>query len=67
MGKWWIDFQGYCVVDGDDREQAENTFFENIYPAMEGPIYNEVYEVTDIEKVEPYARQLSMFDEEYGH
>ena len=64
MRKWWIDFKGYCVVDGEDKEQAENTFFENIYPAMGGPVYNEFYEVTRIEMVEPEAKQLSMFDEE---
>jgi hypothetical protein len=62
MRKWWIDFQGYCLVEGEDREHAENTFFEHIYPAMEGPIYNEVYEVTGMEMVEPEAKQLSMFD-----
>ena len=51
MKKWYIDFQGYCVVEGENPEQAEHTFFENIYPAMEGPICNEVYEVTGVEEV----------------
>jgi hypothetical protein len=51
MSKWIIDFQGYCVVDAPDSEQAEYTFFENIYPPIEGPIYNEVYTVTKVEEV----------------
>ena len=51
MKKWFIDFDGYCVVQADTAEQAEQTFFENIYPAMEGPIYNEVYVVTGVEEV----------------
>lgn len=62
MRKWWVDFSGYCVVDADTREEVEETFFKHIYPAIEGPIYNEVYEVTGIEMVEPEAKQLSMFD-----
>lgn len=64
MRKWWVDFSGYCVVDADTREEVEETFFQHIYPAIEGPIYNEVYEVTGIEMIEPEARQLSMFDKE---
>lgn len=50
MRKFWIDFKGYCLVEAPDKEQAENQFFEHIYPEMEGPIYNEVYEVEGIEE-----------------
>ena len=50
MSKFWIDFKGYCLVEAPDKEQAENQFFENIYPNVNGPIYNEVYEVEGIEE-----------------
>lgn len=50
MAKFWIDFKGYCLVEASDKEQAENEFFEHIYPDIEGPICNEVYEIECIEK-----------------
>lgn len=52
MNEFYIDFQGYCVVQARDREEAENIFFEDIYPSVDSRTYNEVYEVTGIEKVE---------------
>ena len=51
MPKFWIDFKGYCLVEAPDREQAENEFFEHIYPDIEGPICNEVYEVERVEEI----------------
>lgn len=51
MREFWIDFQGYCVVKAHDKEEAEDIFFKNINPDINGPIYNEVYEVEGIEEV----------------
>ncbi len=51
MPKFWIDFKGYCLVEAPDKEQAEMQFFENIYPDINGPICNEVYEVEGVEEL----------------
>lgn len=51
MRKWWVHFDGYCVVEAEDQEQAEWNFFEHIYPPMDEPICNEVYTVTKVEEV----------------
>lgn len=64
MREWLIDFSGYCVVQAENKEQAEWDFYENINPPCDSPIYNEWYFVKNIEMVEPRVKQLSMFDEE---
>lgn len=52
MRKWLIDFEGYCVVQADTKEQAENIFYEDINPPMDSRIYNEFYTATDIEEAD---------------
>jgi hypothetical protein len=52
MKKFWVHFDGYCVVEGENEEQAEWSFFEHIYPPVDEPVYNEVYTITKIEEVE---------------
>lgn len=49
MSKYWIDFQGYCAVDANSWEEAENLFYGHINPAND-IIYDEVYEVQGIEQ-----------------
>ena len=66
MCKWIIDFEGYAIVPGNTREEAEETFLLNVVPA-DCPILTDNHVVTNIELYEPEAKQLSMFDEEYGH
>ncbi len=51
MRKWFINFEGYCVVQADTKEQAEDIFYEDINPPMDSRIYNEFYTVTDISKL----------------
>lgn len=51
MRKWFINFEGYCVVQADTKEQAENIFYEDINPPMDSRIYNEFYTATDIAEV----------------
>lgn len=50
MAKFWIDFRGYCLVEAPDKEQAVTQFYENIYPAINDHISNEVYEVEGVEE-----------------
>ncbi len=54
MRKFWVDFQGYCIVesDSDDIETISTKFFENIYPPVKNAICNEIYEITGIEEVQ---------------
>ena len=51
MRKWFINFEGYCVVQADTKEKAEDIFYEDINPPMDSRIYNEFYTVTDIAEV----------------
>ena len=66
MRKWIVDFEGYAIVPGDTREEAEETFLLNVVPD-DCPILTDNHVVTNVELYEPEAKQLSMFDEEYGH
>jgi len=66
MRKWIIDFDGYAIVGADTREEAETALFLDIEPSAESPILTTTIGITDIELYEPEAKQLSMFDEEYG-
>lgn len=61
MRKWIIDFEGYAIVPGDTREEAEETFLTNVVPA-DCPILTDNHVVTNIELYEPEVKQLSMFD-----
>lgn len=63
MRKWIIDFEGYAIVPGETREEAEETFLLNVVPA-ECPILTDNHVVTNIELYEPEVKQLSMFEEE---
>lgn len=67
MRKWIIDFEGFAIVPAEDREQAEMLFLEHMAPSTDCPILTDNHVVTNIELYEPEAKQLSMFDEEYGH
>lgn len=66
MRKWFVDFEGFAIVPGDTKEEAEETFLLNVVPA-DCPIITDNHVVTNIELYEPEVKQLSMFDEEYGH
>lgn len=66
MRNWVIDFDGYAIVPAEDKEQAEMIFLEHITPPADSPILTECHFVHDVSLYEPPARQLSMFDEEYG-
>jgi len=51
MARFWIDFQGYCCVDAETKEQAEEIFWENITPNTNA-LYYINYQVDTIETVE---------------
>lgn len=48
MARFWIDFQGYCCVDAETKEQAEEIFWENITPDANA-LYDINYQVDTIE------------------
>lgn len=54
MSKFWIDFQGYCCVDANSKEEAEEIFWDNILPSC-NPLYDINYQVNTIEKEEVSA------------
>lgn len=49
MGKFYIDFSGYCIVDATSAEDAENKFWENLQPPSQEAT-GEVYEINCIEE-----------------
>ncbi len=51
MSKFWIDFQGYCCVDANSKEEAEEIFWDNILPLC-NPLYDINYQVDTVEKEE---------------
>lgn len=51
MSKFWIDFQGYCCVDANNKEEAEEIFWNNITPPCNS-LYDINYQVDTIEKEE---------------
>lgn len=63
MRKWIIDFEGYAIVSGETREEAEETFLLNVVPA-DCPILTDNHVVTNVELYEPEVKQLSMFEKE---
>ena len=67
MRKWIIDFDGYAIVGADTREEAETDLLLDIEPSTESPILTTNIGINSIELYEPEVKQLSMFDEEYGH
>ena len=67
MRKWIIDFDGYAIVGADTREEAETNLLLDIEPSTESPILTTNIGINSIELYEPEGKQLSMFDEEYGH
>ena len=48
MKRFWIDFQGYCCVDAETKEQAEEIFWENVTPNTNA-LYDINYQVDTIE------------------
>lgn len=54
MSKFWIDFQGYCCVEANSKEEAENIFWDNITPP-DNPLCDINYQVDNVEKEEVSA------------
>ena len=51
MSKFWIDFQGYCCVDANSKEEAEEKFWDDILPP-DNSLYDINYQIDTIEKEE---------------
>lgn len=51
MSKFWIDFSGYCCVEANSKEEAEEIFWDNITPS-DNPLYDINYQVDTVEKEE---------------
>lgn len=49
---WYVDFEGFCVVEGRDRDEAEYNFFMNIHPDVQSAVSGEVYQIKGIEPCE---------------
>lgn len=64
MKEWIIDFDGYAIVPGEDKEQAEWTFLDQIGFSSDSAILVAHHVVTNVSLYEPMTEQLSMFDEE---
>lgn len=45
---FWIDFQGYCEIEADTAEEAEQKFFDLIMEDQ--PLPNNIYEVEGVEE-----------------
>ncbi len=54
MSKFWIDFQGYCCVDANSKEEAEEIFWDNMdsITPSDNHLYDITYQVDTVEKEE---------------
>lgn len=49
MDKYWIDFSGYCEVEANSKEEAENKFWNGLHKPSNA-CKNYVYDIDLIEK-----------------
>lgn len=49
MAKFMIDFSGYCAIDAETKEEAEQKFWDGLQtPSKEA--YDDVYDVDCVEE-----------------
>lgn len=48
MSKWWVEFNGCCVVEGNNHDEAECNFALNITHDGQKAIPYEVYNIEGI-------------------
>lgn len=51
MAKFWVDFSGYCEVEAETPEEAEEKFWNGIQRPSTA-CENDVYDIESIEEVE---------------
>lgn len=49
MNKYWVDFEGYCIVEANSAKEAREKFLEQ---GVDCAINEPAYEVSGTEKVE---------------
>lgn len=47
--KFWVDFSGYCVIDANSREEAEDKFCKGLQPPSK-EAYDDVYDIVCVEE-----------------
>lgn len=48
MNNYYIDFEGYCVIEAENEEDAAKKFWQTIQ--KDEPLPCNVYEITGVEK-----------------
>ena len=50
MKEYYIDFEGFCTIKADSKEEAESKFWEEINPISFKNIYDDYYDIETIEE-----------------
>ena len=50
MAKFYIDFSGYCAVEAETKEEAEEKFWNTLQKPCES-CYEDIYGIDSIEQV----------------
>lgn len=51
MKKFWIDFSGYCSIEAETREEAEEKFWQGLQTPSKDA-FDDVYDIEGIEEME---------------
>lgn len=49
MQKFIINFEGYCIIKADTKEEAEKKFWEGLQQEANNSVYD-IYDIYDIEE-----------------
>lgn len=50
MSKFYIDFSGYCVIEAETAEDAENKFWKGLR-SPSADAYDDIYDIDGIEEI----------------
>lgn len=50
MSEYYIDFEGYCVIEAENEEEAKKKFWQIIQ--SDEPLPSNLYEIQSVEEVE---------------
>jgi hypothetical protein len=48
--KYYVDFDGYCIIEADNKEEAKRIFWEKV--SSDEPLPSNIYEIQGVERKE---------------